>query len=489
MGLIRHPPARARHPQRCEPASPCVLDSGRPWPPPHRRPRSSTSTAATTTWRRTTTTPSGASSFGETASGRCSASSRKAARPAPRAVRALARDRRRHRLLHAQPAAGGRRSARRPARDISPGMLATLERQRRASSGSRSRPPPATRARCRSRTRASTSCSATRCCTTCPTSTRAFAEFRRVLRARRHAVLRRRAVALRRPPRRACPSAPPCALAPLWRARARRAPRAPHAARRPSDDHALEGVVDVHAFVPGDLERARRGAGFERRARARRGAAGQLVRLVQPHARGHAPTRRTSRGLGSSTPTAATCCCRSVDRRLLEPRLPPRLFYNLMLAARKPGRLSRERRARAEATPGRTPPSPLDILRDKRAIVDTASARRVRHRQRVAGLQAAAGRCGRHPARDDDRAARCAAAGHERDGRPARDGLAVFIALRSGRAEGYFVPRMIYPWCWRSCSPSSVVIRRPLVGILIVARCIAPTRGGLRDRSVRRTFG
>jgi hypothetical protein len=26
-----------------------------------------------------------------------------------------------------------------------------------------------------------------------------------------------------------------------------------------------------------------------------------------------------------------------VDRQLLEPRLPPRLFYNLMLAARKPG--------------------------------------------------------------------------------------------------------------------------------------------------------
>jgi hypothetical protein len=26
-----------------------------------------------------------------------------------------------------------------------------------------------------------------------------------------------------------------------------------------------------------------------------------------------------------------------VDRALLEPRLPPRIFYNLMLAARKPG--------------------------------------------------------------------------------------------------------------------------------------------------------
>ena len=42
-------------------------------------------------------------------------------------------------------------------------------------------PWPATPRRCRSRTRASTSSSATPCCTTSPTSTRAFAEFHRVL--------------------------------------------------------------------------------------------------------------------------------------------------------------------------------------------------------------------------------------------------------------------------------------------------------------------
>ena len=49
-----------------------------------------------------------------------------AARPAPRPVRALARDRRRYRLLLAQPAQG-RRRRRATCTDISPGMLAALE--------------------------------------------------------------------------------------------------------------------------------------------------------------------------------------------------------------------------------------------------------------------------------------------------------------------------------------------------------------------------
>ena len=43
-------------------------------------------------------------------------------------------------------------------------------------------------------------------------------------------------------------------------------------------------------------------------------------------------------------------------------------------------------------------------------------------------------------------------------------GLAVFIALRSGSAEGYFVPRMIYAAVLSLVFAGSVVIRRPLVG-------------------------
>ena len=84
------------------------------------------------------------------------------------------------------------------------------------------------------------------------------------------------------------------AVAPLWRrlvgASARHGPSGN--GHGPTDDHALEAFVDVHAFDPEQLSRFAIGAGFERRPRARRGAAGQLVRLGQPHARGHRRARR-----------------------------------------------------------------------------------------------------------------------------------------------------------------------------------------------------
>jgi hypothetical protein len=66
-------------------------------------------------------------------------------------------------------------------------------------------------------------------------------------------------------------------------------------------------------------------------------------------------------------------------------------------------------------------------------------------------------------------------------------GLAVFIALRSGSAEGYFVPRMIYAGVLALVFAGSAVIRRPLVGILIGAVYRAP-KEWLEDRLVRRAF-
>src|ERR671911_2216096 len=53
-------------------------------------------------------------------------------------------------------------------------------------------------------------------------------------------------------------------ISPAWRA-ALRVPKAPHLnghPRPPGDDHHLEGLVDVHAFVPADLERHAVSAGF-----------------------------------------------------------------------------------------------------------------------------------------------------------------------------------------------------------------------------------
>ncbi len=85
------------------------------------------------------------------------------------------------------------------------------------------------------------------------------------------------------------------AVAPLWRRAigARPAPPADGGAPEAS----LEGFVDVHAFSPGELSGFARHAGSHGHSRNRRGAAGQLVRLDQPHAGGHRPSRRRALGL------------------------------------------------------------------------------------------------------------------------------------------------------------------------------------------------
>jgi ubiquinone/menaquinone biosynthesis C-methylase UbiE len=101
------------------------------------------------------------------------------------------------------------------------------------------------------------------------------------------------------------------------------------------DDHALEHVVDVHAFVPDDLERHARVAGFEDvRVRGEELLAnwfGWFNRTVESTAEpADIPMpwiQYAYRGY---------LLLQAVDRRLLEPRLPAGLFYNLMLAARRP---------------------------------------------------------------------------------------------------------------------------------------------------------
>ena len=66
-------------------------------------------------------------------------------------------------------------------------------------------------------------------------------------------------------------------------------------------------------------------------------------------------------------------------------------------------------------------------------------------------------------------------------------GLAVFIALRSGSAEGYFVPRMLYAAALALVFAGSVVIRKPIVEILVVAVYRAP-KEWMEDPRVRRAF-
>jgi hypothetical protein len=116
------------------------------------------------------------------------------------------------------------------------------------------------------------------------------------------------------------------------------------------------------------------------------------------------------------------------------------------------------------------PPSPLDLLRDPRAAVDTglgpvafvvANA--------VAGLRAAAvvamamallvmieRLLRRRPAINAV-------------GGVLATGLCVAIALVTGRPEGYFVPRMLYQLALAVVFAGSVLVRRPIVGLIVAA--------------------
>ena len=102
------------------------------------------------------------------------------------------------------------------------------------------------------------------------------------------------------------------------------------------DDHALEALVDVHAFTPGELERHASAAGFaDVRVRGEELLAnwfGWFNRTVEATAR----ARRHPARLVPATPTAATSRCRRSTARCWSRACPAAGFYNLMLTARKP---------------------------------------------------------------------------------------------------------------------------------------------------------
>jgi ubiquinone/menaquinone biosynthesis C-methylase UbiE len=121
-------------------------------------------------------------------------------------------------------------------------------------------------------------------------------------------------------------------VAPAWRRALRARPAPPHES---AEDHSLEALVDVHAFVPGDLSRHAALAGF----------ADVQVQGEELLANWFGWFNRTLEAGADPADIPwgwiqyayrGYLALQAVDRRVLEPRLPPRLFYNLMLAARKP---------------------------------------------------------------------------------------------------------------------------------------------------------
>ena len=217
--------------------------------------------------------------------------------------------------------------------DISPGC-STRSSATPPSSACRWPLWPATPRSCRWRTRASISCSATPCCITSRTWS-AFDEFHRVLKPGGWLVFAgepsRYGDRLAGVPKRGA-----VALAPLWRAALGAAPHAGHTEHNGDGDHSLEALVDVHAFDPAQLRRLAAGAGLEDvRVTGEELLAswfGWANRTLEASA---AP--EDVPWLWRQYAHRGYLLLQRLDRDLLEGRLPPEVFYNLMLAARKPG--------------------------------------------------------------------------------------------------------------------------------------------------------
>ena len=132
----------------------------------------------------------------------------------------------------------------------------------------------------------------------------------------------------------ALPKRAALAVAPLWRTLMRAGPH-PGGAGEPTEQDHLERVVDVHAFSPADLSRHARRAGLaDVRVRGEELAANvfgwvnrSLEATAAPDEIPWAWRQYAYRGY---------LAMQTLDRVLLEQRLPAGLFYNLLLSARRP---------------------------------------------------------------------------------------------------------------------------------------------------------
>ncbi|WP_051323827.1 DUF3159 domain-containing protein [Candidatus Solirubrobacter pratensis] len=136
----------------------------------------------------------------------------------------------------------------------------------------------------------------------------------------------------------------------------------------------------------------------------------------------------------------------------------------------------------------REPPSPLDLLRDKRAVVDTGLgpvAFVIVYA--IAGVNVAAGvAVGVSVVLMIERLLRGRSAINAIGGLLGT-GIAAFIAVKTGRPEGYFVPRMLYQLALAVAFSGSVLIRRP-IGLYIGAAVFRAEPGWTSDPRVKRVF-
>lgn len=125
------------------------------------------------------------------------------------------------------------------------------------------------------------------------------------------------------------------AAAPLWRRALGAGRRAESNGADPDYGHALEAEVDVHAFDPAALRTLLGDAGFTGvRVSGEELLAnlyGWMLRTVEATAEPDAiPDRWRRFALNSYL------ALQKVDTALLEPHLPPQIFYNLVLSAQRP---------------------------------------------------------------------------------------------------------------------------------------------------------
>jgi ubiquinone/menaquinone biosynthesis C-methylase UbiE len=168
-----------------------------------------------------------------------------------------------------------------------------------------------------------------------PNLRRAFVEFHRVLR-------RGGRIVFAGEPSRvgdriaAVPKRGATVLAPFWRRLVRASPAPPPSeSRGHDDDHRLEQYVDIHAFAPGDLTRHARRAGFKdvtvRGEELTANWFGWFNRALEASADADDVPM-----LWRQYAFHGYLIFQRLDEKLLEPLLPPAIFYNLLLTARRP---------------------------------------------------------------------------------------------------------------------------------------------------------